>query len=198
MCPSGGGIEDTEIEWDHFMKSLGTCSLLLLTVAALAPATFAAEKHAMHSAAKNSAFDKFKSLVGDWDIVQAAGEHAMPNGVSTYRLTAGGSAVVETVFKGTEHEMTTVYYIDSDGGLCLTHYCILGNQPHMRALPQPSDSTVVLQCRHEDNAAIENDDHMGKATFTFVDPDHVKSEWVLYSGGKPASSHSFTLVRKKK
>jgi hypothetical protein len=180
------------------MKSFKTCSLLLLTVAAMGPGTIAAEKPAVHSAAKSSAFDKFKGLAGEWEIAHSSSEHAMPGGSMSYKVTAGGAAVVETAFQGTPHEMVTMYYVDTDGGLCLTHYCVLGNRPHMRALPQTSADTVVFKCKHEDNAAIEGEDHMHQATFTFVDPDHVKSEWILYKDGKADSAHAFTLVRKKK
>jgi|SRR5580704_8886325 hypothetical protein len=180
------------------MKSFRTCSLLLLTVAAIGPATCAAEKHAAQSAAKNTTFDKFKALAGDWEVAQTSSEHGMPGGTISYKLTAGGAAVIETTFQGTPHEMVTMYYVDDDGGLCLTHYCVLGNRPHMRALPQTSPDTIVFKCHHKDNAAIENEEHMHQATFTFVDPDHLKSEWVLYKDGKAEGAHGFTLVRKKK
>ena len=52
--------------------------------------------------------------------------------VARYAVTAAGSAVVETVFPGTEHEMVTVYHADGSD-LVLTHYCMEGNQPRMRA-----------------------------------------------------------------
>jgi hypothetical protein len=39
---------------------------------------------------------------------------------------------------------------------------------------------------------------MHQATFTFVDPDHLKTEWILYKDGKRDSAHSFELARKKK
>jgi hypothetical protein len=180
------------------MKSFKTYSLLLLTVAAMAPGAIAAEKPAAHSAAKNSTFDKFKDLAGEWEVAQTSSDHGMPGGSISYKVTAGGAAVVETTFQGTPHEMLTMYYIDTDGGLCLTHYCVLGNRPHMRVLPQTSAETVVFKCDHKDNAAIENEDHMHQATFTFLDRDHVKTEWVLYKDGKADSAHGFTLVRKKK
>ena len=45
---------------------------------------------------------------------------------------------------------------------------------------------------------LEAEDHMHQATFKFVDADHLKTEWVLYKGGKPDSTHSFDLARKKK
>ena len=53
---------------------------------------------------------------------------------NVFRVTAGGSAVEETVFPGTEQEMVTLYFV-RDGRLQLTHYCMAGNQPHMLAQP---------------------------------------------------------------
>ena len=41
----------------------------------------------------------------------------------TYKVTSGGSAVVETIGPGTEHEMVTVIHPDGDD-LMLTHYCM--------------------------------------------------------------------------
>jgi len=180
------------------MKLIATCSALLLAVASIGSFASGAEKHDAHGSAKNPGFDKIKALAGDWEIAHGGGEHGMPNGVISYKLTAGGSAVIETNFQGTAHEMVTMYYVDDDGGLCLTHYCVLGNRPHMRALPQTTPDTIVFKCRHQDNAAIESEEHMHQATFTFLDPDHVKSEWVLYKDGKAEGAHAFTLVRKKK
>ena len=52
--------------------------------------------------------------------------------VARYAVTAAGSAVVETVFPGSAHEMVTVYHADGPD-LVLTHYCMEGNQPRMRA-----------------------------------------------------------------
>lgn len=180
------------------MKFLTAGVVFLSMAAAMDRPASAAEKHAAHASAKNPGFEKIKALCGEWEADHSSSEHGMPGGSVTYRLTAGGNAVIETLFKGTEHEMVTMYYVDTDGGLCLTHYCVLGNRPHMRALPSSTPDTIVFKCRPEDNAAIESEVHMHQATFTFLDPDHVKSEWVLYRDGKADGAHGFTLTRKKK
>jgi len=74
---------------------------------------------------------------------------------------------------------------------------MLQNRPHMRAKRQSSPDKIVFECQEPDNKKIEDEDHMHKATFTFVDADHLKTEWVLYKEGKADSTHSFDLVRKK-
>ena len=49
-----------------------------------------------------------------------------------YKLTGGGSAgIVETQFPGSDHEMVSVYHLDGDD-LRMTHYCVAGNQPHVK------------------------------------------------------------------
>jgi hypothetical protein len=105
--------------------------------------------------------------------------------------------VLETVFAGSEHEMVTLYYVEGDG-LALTHYCMLGNRPHMRALATTEPNQIRFRCPEGEDRQLETEEHMHQATFTFVDADHLKSEWVLYKDGKPESTHASTFVRKKK
>jgi hypothetical protein len=153
-------------------------------------------KQAGNAGTAHQGLEKIKSLSGEWEA-RALGEHehGPMAGTVSYKVTAGGSAVLETLFGGSEHEMVTLYYVDGDT-LALTHYCMLGNRPHMLAQPQSSPDTLVFKCGDGDR--IETEDHMHQATFTFVDPNHLKTEWVLYKGGKPAGAHAFELTRKSK
>ncbi len=176
---------------------LAFASAIAAALGAMAPAAApAAEKHAGHAAAKDAGFEKIKSLNGVWEVAGGSAEHGTPGGTVSYKVTAGGSAVLETLFGGTGHEMLTLYYVDGDG-LALTHYCMLGNRPQMRVQPGSSADKLVFKCPEGRNQSIESEDHMHQVTFTFIDPSHLKTEWVLYKGGKPDSTHSFDLVRKK-
>src|SRR5262249_18390257 len=116
-------------------------------------------------------------------------------GIVSYKVTAGGSAVLETLFGGTPHEMLTTYYLDGDD-LALTHYCMLHNRPHMCAERQANQDKLIFKCK--EGAKIGSEDHMHQVTFTFIDANHFKTEWVMYKGGKPDSAHSFDLKRKQK
>jgi len=173
---------------------LGVLALTLATVVGLLAR--AQDKPAAKAGPTDSGFEKIKALAGEWEVAGGDKEHSHAGGVVTYKVTAGGSAVMETMFGGTPHEMITMYYVDGDN-LTLTHYCMLQNRPCMRAERQLKPEQLVFKCRDVDNAAIEKEDHMHAATFTFVDADHFKSEWVLYKGGKPDGTHAFELVRKK-
>lgn len=179
------------------MKTIWVGCLALITAAALGLAAGAQEKHAPKASSKNAGFDKIKSLCGEWDVKPGHGDHAAPEGTVVYKLTAGDSAVVETLFGGTPHEMVTVYYVDGDD-LALTHYCMLGNRPHMRAEKSSGPDKLVFKCQGGENAKIEHEMHMHQATFTFVDPDHLKTAWVMIDDGKAGEPHTFDLIRKKK
>src|ERR1041385_2448086 len=87
--------------------------------------------------------------------------------VVTYAVTAGGSAVVETLFPKTPHEMVSVYH-DEGGKLTMTHYCILANQPHMK-LKASTANSVTLAMSGKDGIANANEAHMHALAINFVD-----------------------------
>lgn len=169
----------------------------LLFVAGAVLAASAPEEKAKAAAAKPqppSKLDALKKLAGDWVEI---GEDGKPTGkvVSTYRVTAGGSAVEETLFGGTPHEMITLYHLDGDD-LVLTHYCVAGNQPRMKAEKQTDPNKLVFNCDGGTNLKSENDEHMHHATLVFKDENHIQSEWLEYKDGKQVMNASFNLVRK--
>lgn len=77
----------------------------------------------------NAAFEKLKSLAGTWsaNMIERDGELTTVE----YRVTAGGSVVMETMFAGQPHEMINMYRLDGDS-LIATHYCSGQNQPVLK------------------------------------------------------------------
>jgi hypothetical protein len=144
---------------------------------------------------KNTALDQFKQLAGEWigKGTHGGAEHEIH---VIYKVTSGGSAVVETIDPGSDHEMVTVIHPDGDA-LLLTHYCMLGNQPHMKATPKTGDKTVAFEFVKATNLKSDKDPYMRSATFTFVDNDTLKTEWTHYNDGKEAGKAVFELKRKK-
>ena len=179
------------------MKTSKNLTMALVLAATTGLIAGADVKQTSDADAAHQGFEKIKALNGDWEVARAPTdhEHGPMSGTVSYKVTAGGSAVLETLFGGSEHEMVTLYYIDGDT-LSLTHYCMLGNRPHMRAEPRSEPNQLTFKCFGDDK--IEADDHMHQVTFTFVDPDHLKTEWVLFKGGKAAGDHAFELTRKPK
>src|SRR5579864_2931861 len=78
-------------------------------------------------------FQAMKQLAGAWNgMVTHPGKDQKPETVSVeFKVTSAGSAVEETLMRGTPHEMVDMY-TDENGRLAMTHYCAMGNQPHLR------------------------------------------------------------------
>lgn len=145
----------------------------------------------------NRTFEKLKGLSGTW---VEADENGKPTDkvVSVVRVTAGGSAVHETLFPGEPMEMVSIYHLDK-GDLLMTHYCALGNQPQMKADPASPPNQIRWNFVGGTNLDPTKDAHMHGATVTFVDADHLEIEGEAWDGGKPSAEHCglMRLVRKK-
>src|SRR5882762_533587 len=78
---------------------------------------------------KTDDFKAICALEGTWVGLNAPqGEKPI---TLVFRPTAAGSAVMETMGPGSDHEMLNVY-TNTDNGVFLTHYCMMGNQPRLR------------------------------------------------------------------
>lgn len=164
-------------------KRIGVCAAIVVLIAVASVASLAADTAAAR-------FEKLKALAGDWTMSGGDGSVA-----ASYHVTASGSAVVETLFPGTPHEMVTVYTIDK-GDVVLTHYCDVGNQPHMEAVRGGDANAIAFKFDGGGNMKSPNDGHMHEATFAFKDADHITSTWQFYKDGKPGEKADFNLVRK--
>jgi hypothetical protein len=154
------------------------------------------KKPAVGPKESNSRFERLKGLVGDWQIANPSQPTQQGKTAARYHLTAGGSALVETVFPGEEMEMVTVYHRDGDQ-ILLTHYCHIGNQPRMRTVASDVSDELTFEFAGGTNLNPAEDTHMHSTLFRFVDSDHLHSEWQLYQKGKAAEKYKFDLVRKK-
>jgi hypothetical protein len=143
-----------------------------------------------------TAFETMKTLAGTW---YAAGEDGKPTDqvVSIIKLTAGGSVVHETLFPGQPQEMISIYSVEGPD-LVMTHYCMLGNQPRLKADRASSASRLVFEFAGGANLDPAKDKHMHGATLTIVDDNHVELQGVGWDGGGPAKEMccGLKLVRK--
>lgn len=141
-----------------------------------------------------SSFEKFKSLAGEWTGKEKGKDgHEM---TVKYKLTSGGSAIVETIMPGSDHEMVTVIHPDGDNVL-LTHYCMLGNQPQMKAPGKMEGNKLAFKFVKATNLKSDKDLCMHDVTFTFVDKDTLMTEWTHFTDGKASGTVTFELKRKK-
>lgn len=173
------------------MKSF-IITLLVLLFASYSSAWCA--HHEETSAKGSKEFESIKSLVGIWEGTVDHGEG--PEAITViYKLTAGGSAVQETVFPGTPMEMVTVYY-DKGGKLGLTHYCMLQNRPEM-TLSSSKGKTFSLAFDPSCGIDPKTEAHMNSVTFAMHGKNNMTQTWVFYEDGKKQHASPFKLTRTK-
>ncbi len=137
-------------------------------------------------------FEQIKTLVGRWKGTSTSQAHGDQPADVEYKLTSGGSALVETMFPGTPHEMVSIYH-DRDGKLTMTHYCILKNQPELD-LQKAGPSQLVFDLSPR-SAIGAKEPHMHALTLTLQDSDHVTQEWTMYEGGAAKDKTTIQLSR---
>jgi len=138
-----------------------------------------------------AAFARLKTLVGEWEANTQMGKAHL-----SYELIVGGTALVEKETGEKMPAMLTVYHLDGDR-LVLTHYCMAGNQPRMRARAFDVESgKLEFEFLDATNLAAGGG-HMHSAKIHFVDTDHLKTEWAFYENGaqKFTESAEYTRVR---
>jgi hypothetical protein len=171
-------------------------SFVLLTALTLGSAAEDKAKKPRLAGTAAARLDRFKKLAGNW-VGKAAGKHSNNKPVRvTYKVTAGGTAVMETLAPTDEPEMMSVIHRDGED-LVLTHYCSLGNQPRMKATRGGDDKEVPFRFTGITNLKTERDWHMHDVTYTFVDQDTLKTAWTIYKDGKEAETFVFEFKRKK-
>ena len=146
------------------------------------------------SKAASPAFERFKALEGEWVAAEDGEMTKKGDLVARYAVTAGGSAVVETIFPGSPQEMVTVYHADGPD-LVLTHYCVEGNQPRMRARGA-SGSRFAFEVDGGTGIDPRRDRHMHSATVELVGTDEIRTVWTELAEAKPVLVVESHLVRK--
>ena len=178
------------------MKRTILVPALLALACACASVTESSRVGSGHADEAKAGFERIKALAGEWS---GTGSSEMPTVDVRYRVTGNGSAVEETLFPGTPHEMVTMYHLDGDR-LMLTHYCAAGNQPTMIAVPTGAmhgdGATIRFEFSGATNMASKNDGHMHQAELTFEGKDHLISKWTHWQDNKPGHEARFELTRK--
>ncbi len=167
------------------MKVLGYAMVLVLVAAE----AWAGEPAKPVECAPSPAFDKLKSLAGEWTLAGGDGSVA-----AAWKVTANGSAVVETLFPGSPHEMLTVYTLRG-ADLRLTHYCAAGNQPEMQAEKNADAHRIAFHFTGGAGIQPSKDMHMHSASFAFAEDGSLHEEWGTFAGGKPGDTKVFELKR---
>lgn len=139
-----------------------------------------------------AAFETLKTLAGAWKG-NTLTEDGAP-GETRFRVTAGGHAVEEVMFPGTDHEMVNMYHLVG-GELVVTHYCSSGNRPEMKldlAASKPDD--LVFGFSGGANLDPAKDVHIHSARL-LIEEGRLREEWSSWAGGKEAGVMKFFLKR---
>ena len=173
------------------MKTWQVGCVVMGSMIVLAGNVMAGEMH--HAVPPGSPeFERIKSLAGRWEgTAKESDAEAKPTSVE-YKVTSGGSVVVETLCPGTPHEMVSVYH-DQNGKLAMTHYCMLGNRPLLQLTS--SDSQHIALSLAEGSGIAPGEQHMHALTLTWQDPNHLTQAWTGYEGGKAKPPMIMTLSR---
>jgi len=154
-----------------------------------------------------TAFARIKTLKGTWksqinsddqspDHKEKA-KHDAAEPPVVFSLTGAGSAVMETQFPGTGHEMVSVYHLDGND-LRMTHYCAMGNQPRVKLdRAHSTPDKLVFAFDGGTNLDPEKDHHIHGLTITFLPDGKVSSAWEGYADGKKAGITTFLMSKQE-
>ncbi len=138
------------------------------------------------------AFEKLRSLTGDWQGKDEQGSEVKSN----FKPMISNTVVMETLDASGMEEMLTLYSVDGNG-VSLLHYCPTNNQPHMRAVPSSGNLTkLVFTFLDAGNLPSIAVGHEHKLVMEFADNDHITERWTWRKNGKD-SEMVYHLVRKK-
>ena len=177
------------------MKRLVSFAIIIILWLIIGPMAAYSGEYQKGAVTHSRDFEKMKGLVGVWEGKADMGK-GMETIKATYELTSAGNAIVERLFAGQPHEMVTVYY-DFKGKLSMTHYCSLGNQPHMELMNPGENSMMFVLSKKNPNLASVKETHMHSLTISFDSKDSITHTWTLYEKGKKKSDVVIKLVRTK-
>lgn len=143
------------------------------------------------------ALEWFKNLEGRWVSDEPMPESKDGSKLTiNYHVVGGGTAVCETLFPGSPHEMITMYHMHF-GRLVATHYCAMGNQPRMIGAACLKDRAAHFNLVDATNANPDTDECMGKMDYVFVDNDTIKTNWYHLKARVPQGTMTFTFRRQR-
>ena len=169
--------------------------LRFLAIAACVSVTLAAVAQEHHpKPIPNAAFDRLKTLVGDWKGKYVGPEGSF-EGMANFKVVSGGSAVMLSMDEHNEAtEMITMFHPDGQQQLMATHYCSGQNQPRMKMASMSDPNVLVFD--FVDGTNMQGG-HMKKLVITIVDADHHTQVWTYDENGKESTAKmAYTRVKR--
>lgn len=176
----------------RYLTSALAAVFIFFVVSVTMKPCLAGEDHDVPPITGSKELQKLKSLEGKWQGTTVMDGKEMPFTV-VYETSSNGSVVVETLFPDTPHEMVSVYY-DDGGKLSMTHYCAVGNQPHL-VLDKATDSVISLGFVSGSNIDPGKGGYMHDVSFDFEDNGTIVQKWTYFQDGRQSGVSTFTFAR---
>ena len=141
-----------------------------------------------------TAFEFLKSLTGNWEQSGGEHDHGSKSHTISYRPTAAGSAVMETIFEGDPMEMISMYHMNGDE-LLLTHYCALQNAPVLKFEKSDKPGEIKFVFQGGTNFDPTTDMHMHEGVYRIKDANTIEAAFVGWSDGKAGECSTATRKR---
>jgi len=165
--------------------------VFILVFSLLSASAFA---HDMPSPVIAKDFEAMKALLGTWEGKAKMGGKDVATNVS-YKLTSGGTAIIETLAEGTPHEMVLGLF---DSRQQSGHDPLLcGRQSARMALKKTDGKTFAFEMNGTKGIENPKDMHMHAVTLTMADKNHLKQEWTNYADNKKGEVAVFEFTRKQ-
>jgi hypothetical protein len=177
------------------MKKIVYVMMIVLLGSAFSLSAYSEEHKMGPQVTHTKDFERMKDLVGVWEGKMDMGKGSDTLKV-TYELTSAGNAIVERFAAGKPHEMVTVYH-DFGGKLTMTHYCSLGNQPHMEITGSGGSDLVFVLSEKSPGLASLSEMHMHGLRIAVDGKDSITETWTLYDQGVKKSEMPVKLSRVK-
>ena len=171
------------------MKQLRKIAVVATFVMAVVALSMPSAHVVLAEADGQTSFHQLAGLEGKW---VGKGSEGQPVEV-TFRMTAGGSALMSEIHGEGHENMITMFHMDGDR-LIMTHYCGAGNQPRMKVVSADAKS-VSFEFFDGTNIG-PGAGHMQHVTFAQPDANHHTEEWVYADHGKEMKEF-FALERSK-
>jgi hypothetical protein len=155
-------------------KSLRTILVMAVLSGACAVSAFA------DGADQKAAFDRLKSLEGEW-AGRMEDPLAGPPATVRYEVVSGGTAVIERQNAGQSFESVAVYFL-ANGKLRATLYSGAGNQPGYRLGRESTRDLLLLELDGGTGFDADHDGHVHRGEIRFIAPDRIEQRWFHYVG----------------
>jgi hypothetical protein len=153
-----------------------------IVLALMALAMLASAQQPARNSSTENAFNRLKTLAGDWQATAVENGKEMTAPL-TFRLASGGSALLADLAPGTAHEMITMFHRDGED-LLATHYCLIGNQPRLRAVAGADPNVISFDFKDATNLPSLAAPHMDGVKFTIIDGNRHLEEWTVAANGQ--------------